>query len=110
MKKVYELEELEQVTSFLADLPLSNSPHQVIVDTLSYAVHLINQLQEEPLYVTYIERLNDCIAQLSESPDKPAAIPAVLPVAIKTLRHYNKSVSKKLGKKNSLFQQMNFRV
>ena len=105
MNKVYELEELEQVTSFLADLPLSNNPHQVIIDTLSYATHLINQLQEDPLYAIYIDRLNDCITQLSGSSDNASA---VLPVAIKTLRHYNKSVSKKLRGSKSFFQQINF--
>lgn len=108
MKKVYELEELEQVTSFLTDMPLSNSPHQVIIDTLSYAVHLINQLQEDPLYAIYTERLSDCITQLSDNPDKNDSISAVLPVAIKTLRHYNKSVSKKLRGNKSFFQQISF--
>lgn len=108
MKKVYELEELEQVTSFLADMPLSNSPHQVIIDTLSYAVHLINQLQEDPLYAIYTERLNDCITQLSDNPDKHGILSTVVPVAIKTLKHYNKSVSKKLRGNKSFFQQINF--
>ena len=49
MEKGYLLEELKQVTAFLADMPLSNSPGQVLNDTLSYAVYLINQLQEDPL-------------------------------------------------------------
>jgi len=110
MDKIYILEELKQVTEFLADMPMSNSPHQVITDTLSYAAYLINQLQEDPLYAVYSERLNDCITQLSESADMHANISAVLPVAIKTLRHYRKSVSKKLRKNRSLLQQINFRV
>ena len=108
MKKVYELEELEQVASFLSDMPLSNSPHQVIIDTLSYAIHLINQLQEEPLYAVYIERLNDCIKQLNENSDNHSILSSVLPVAIKTLRHYNKSVSKKLRKNRASLQQISF--
>lgn len=109
MDKIYILEELKQVTEFLADMPLSNSPHQVISDTLSYAVYLINQLQEDPLYAIYTERLNECISQLSESADMHD-ISAVLTVAIKTLRHYNKSVSKKLRKNRSLLQQINLWV
>lgn len=96
MDKGYILEELKQVTEFLADMPLSNSPSQVISDTLSYAVYLINQLQEDPLYATFAERLDNCIAQVNQNPDQDVAAAAVLPAAIKILRHYIRSVSRKL--------------
>lgn len=108
MDKVYILEELKQVTEFLADMPLSNIPHQVISDTLSYAVYLINQLQEDPLYAKFAERLDNCIAQLSENPEQNAAVANVLPASIKILRHYTRSVSKKLDTKEPFLRKLGF--
>lgn len=102
------LEELKQVTEFLADMPMSNNPQQVIGDTLSYAVYLINQLQEDPLYATFAESLNNYITQLGESPDQHAAIASVLPASIKILRHYIKSVSKKLHTKEPFLRKLGF--
>jgi hypothetical protein len=97
MDKVYLLEELKQVTEFLADMPLSNSPQQVIIDTLSYAVYLVNQLQEDPLYATFVERLED-----------QNAVSTVLPAATKILRHYTRSVSKKLQVSEPFFKKLGF--
>ncbi|QNA43140.1 hypothetical protein [Lacibacter sediminis] len=108
MDKVYILEELKQVTEFLADMPLSNSPHHVISDTLSYAVYLINQLQEDPLYATFAERLDNCITQLNEIPEQNAAVASVLPASIKILRHYTRSVSKKLHTKEPFLRKFGF--
>lgn len=102
------LEELKQVTEFLADMPLSNSPHQVISDTLSYAVYLINQLQEDPLYATFAERLDNCITQLSDNNGQHAAVASVLPTSIKILRHYTRSVSKKLHTKEPFLRKLGF--
>jgi hypothetical protein len=107
MDKVYLLEELKQVTEFLADMPLSNSPQQVIIDTLSYAVYLVNQLQEDPLYATFVERLENCISQLTESSDQNA-VSTVLPAATKILRHYTRSVSKKLQVSEPFFKKLGF--
>jgi hypothetical protein len=107
MDKVYLLEELKQVTEFLADMPLSNSPQQVIIDTLSYAVYLVNQLQEDPLYATFVERLEHCITQLTESSDQNA-VSTVLPAATKILRHYTRSVSKKLHVSEPFFKKLGF--
>lgn len=108
MDKSYILDELNQVTEFLADMPLSNSPVQVISDTLSYAVYLINQLQEDPLYGTFAERLDHCIAQLNESADQDAPVATVLPAAVKVLRHYTRSVSKKLHVKEPFLRKLGF--
>ena len=108
MEKGYILEELKQVTEFLADMPLSNSPGQVISDTLSYAVYLINQLQEDPLYAVLAERLDHCITQLNENPDHHASALTVLPAAIKVLRHYTRSVSKKLHVKEPFLRKLGF--
>ncbi|HTH31328.1 MAG TPA: hypothetical protein VL946_08245 [Lacibacter sp.] len=108
MEKGYILEELNQVTGFLTDMPLSNHPGQVISDTLSYAVYLINQLQEDPLYATFAERLENCITQLNENSDEHVSAAVVLPGAIKILRHYTRSVSKKLHVKEPLLKKLGF--
>lgn len=108
MDKGYILEELNQVTEFLADMPLSNSPSQVISDTLSYAVYLVNQLQEDPLYATFAERLENCIVQLNESTDEHASVAAILPAATKVLRHYTRSVSKKLHVREPFLRKLGF--
>lgn len=102
------LEELKQVTEFLADMPLSNSPHHVISDTLSYAVYLINQLQEDPLYATFTERLDNCIEELNANPNPQAAVASALPAAVKILRHYTRSVSKKLNTKEPFLRKLGF--
>jgi hypothetical protein len=107
MDKEYLLEELKQVTEFLTDMPLSNSPQQVIIDTLSYAVYLVNQLQEDPLYATFAERLENCITQLTESSGSNS-VTTVLPAATKILRHYTRSVSKKLHVNEPFFKKLGF--
>lgn len=108
MDKGYILEELNQVTEFLADMPLSNNPSHVVSDTLSYAVYLINQLQEDPLYTTFAERLENCITQLNENADEAASVAAILPVATKVLRHYTRSVSKKLHVREPFLKKFSF--
>lgn len=108
MDKVYLLEELEQVTDFLNDLPLSINPQQAVIDNLNYAVHLINELQEDASYTYSIARLNNCILELSSNTNRARNISVVLPVAISILRKYNRLVSKRLGQKRSFLQRLSF--
>nr|WP_294904217.1 hypothetical protein [uncultured Lacibacter sp.] len=108
MDKIHVLEELEQVTDFLNDLPLTINPQQAIIDNLNYAVHLINELQEDPSYTSSITRLNNCILELSSNKNHTRAVSVVLPVAIATLRKYNRLVSKRLGQKRSFLQRLSF--
>ncbi len=106
MDKVYELEELKQVTGFLADLQLNLVSNQVIIDTLSYAVHLVNEIKEDPLYTAYIDQLDIYILQLTESRNPRSIAEKIIPVAVTSLRIYTKSVSKKLGIKKSFLARV----
>jgi hypothetical protein len=108
MDKAYLLEELKQVTGFLEDLPVNVNTQTAVIDSLSYAVYLVNQLQEDPLYPTFVERLEHCITQLSDNAEQPAILSSTLAAAIKVLKHYIRSVSRKLNPKESFLRKLGF--